>query len=81
MAQTVGMNSKPHPENYEWPENPKRRVGRVAEVLEFRLLKHSGLIVKVLFEDGHKSTWLHSKDFPVHQLWQGGTATYHGTYA
>lgn len=74
MAKVVGKNPKPHPENYVWPENAKTRVALVEEIVEFKMLKHSGLLVKVRYDGGRLSTWLHSKDFKVAELWQGGTS-------
>ena len=74
MVKVVGTNAKPHPENYEFPPNCKRKVVQVEEIVEFKLLKQSGLLIKVRYDGGRLSTWLHTKDFPVHTLWQGGTA-------
>lgn len=67
-------NGKPHPERYVWPENCKIKVAEVEEILEFKTLKQSGLLVKVSYDGGRSSTWLHSKDFKVYPKYYGGTA-------
>jgi hypothetical protein len=71
---------KPHPENFVWPENCKTRVAQVVEVVAFRKMKQSGLLVKVRYDDGHLSTWLHTKDLPVHTLYFGGTSALYTIY-
>jgi hypothetical protein len=74
VSPTPLKSKKPHPERYVWPENSKVRWTQVEEILEFKILKHSGMLVRVKYDGGRESTWLHSKDFRVHTLWQGGTA-------
>lgn len=76
--------TKPHPENWVPSERQRVEHGSVAEIVDFKMLKHSGLLVKVRFQNhagGMVSTWLHSKDFKVHTLYYGGTAALHKVWA
>lgn len=66
--------------DYNFPPNGRSKMAHVEEVVAFKLLKQSGLLVKVRYDGGRLSTWLHSKDFPVHLLWQGGTSALYRVY-
>jgi hypothetical protein len=75
MSDSIAVKgAKPHPENYVFPPNAKGRWLEVEEIVEFKMLRQSGLLVKVKYDGGRTSTWLHSKDFKVHTKWAGGTA-------
>lgn len=82
MAENItGTGGKPHPENWTPVKEHRREWVEVEEVVDTKTLKHSGLLVKVRYDGGRLSTWLHSKDFKVYQRWSGGTAALVNIYA